>query len=533
VLGLVKGSCDALKPRLLDAPENLDDLQDQLTKVGFRVLCLAAKEMKELDVEATEREEVESSLHFCGLLVLRNSVKPNTSSTIRQLRRSYHRVIMITGDHPQTACQVATNVHMADGRFLVLEANEDGLEWRYPDHQIHQEIPFRSGSSRSGAASILDLARSHTLCVPGAALAKLSKSEVEEVVEATTVFARVSPQQKEQIILALNQRSHTVMVGDGTNDVGALKHAHVGISLMTTSIAPKAPKTPKTPSEMVADNGQAPLVRLGDASIASPFTYKGDSIRCSIQVLRCGRATLCSVMMMYKIMGLNSVMSAFAMSALTLDGVKLGDGQTAIESLFTSMCFFLVSRSAPAKQLAKQQPISLVFDWPVMSTLACQLLIHLITLFSGWQMANQFRAKDFKRDLEGDFEPNLTNTVVFELMAAMHAASFLANYDGHPFMQPLSANKPLMYSLIFFVTVIVACASEVIPDLNHSLSLVLSPSPEFQRKILLLVVGDIALSFGTARCISLLALHWRGRSAEQRAHQLGLSNGKGPSEKSK
>ena len=200
---------------------------------------------------------------------------------------------------------------------------------------------------------------------------------------------------------------------------------------------------------------------------------------------------------------------------------------------FTSMCFFLVSRSAPAKQLAKQQPISSVFDWPVMSTLACQLLIHLITLFSGWQMANQFRAKDFKRDLEGDFEPTLTNTVVFELMAAMHAASFLANYDGHPFMQPLSANKPLMYSLIFFVTVIVACATEVLPDLNHSLSLVLSPSPEFQRKILLLVVGDIALSFGTARCISLFALHWRGRSAEQRAHQLGLSNGKGPSEKSK
>eukprot|EP00438_Fugacium_kawagutii_P030764 Skav215269 [mRNA] locus=scaffold2881:117638:120661:+ [translate_table: standard] len=272
------------------------------------------------------------------------------------------------------------------------------------------------------------------------------------------------------------------MVGDGTNDVGALKHAHVGISLMTTTVAPK----PKTPSEMVADNGQAPLVRLGDASIASPFTYKGDSIKCSIQVLRCGRATLCSVMMMYKIMGLNSVMSAFAMSALTLDGVKLGDGQTAIESLFTSMCFFLVSRSAPAKQLAKQQPISSVFDWPVMSTLACQLLIHLFTLFTGWQMANQFRSKDFKRDLEGDFEPNLTNTVVFELMAAMHAASFLANYDGHPFMQPLSANKPLMYSLIFFVAVIVACASEVIPDLNHSLSLVLSPSPEFQRKILLL-----------------------------------------------
>ena len=95
--------------------------------------------------------------------------------------------------------------------------------------------------------------------------------------------------------MALNQRSHTVMVGDGTNDVGALKHAHVGISLMTTSTRQSAPKAPKTPSEVVADNGQAPLVRLGDASIASPFTYKGDSIKCSIQVLRSGRATLCSV----------------------------------------------------------------------------------------------------------------------------------------------------------------------------------------------------------------------------------------------
>ena len=65
------------------------------------------------------------------------------------------------------------------------------------------------------------------------------QAEVTCVVELATVFARVSPQQKEQVVLALNAKSHTVMVGDGTNDVGALKHAHVGISLMTTSIIPR------------------------------------------------------------------------------------------------------------------------------------------------------------------------------------------------------------------------------------------------------------------------------------------------------
>ena len=64
------------------------------------------------------------------------------------------------------------------------------------------------------------------------------------------------------------------------------------------------------------------------------------------------------VMMMYKIMGLNSVMSAFAMSALTLDGVKLGDGQTAIESLL------LCQMRSNALQICVNQ-ISFVFCYNV------------------------------------------------------------------------------------------------------------------------------------------------------------------------
>merc|ERR1712166_747628 len=101
------------------------------------------------------------------------------------------------------------------------------------------------------------------------------------------------------------------------------------------------------------------------------------------------------------------------------------------------MCFFLVSRSAPAKDLAKQLPTFSVFHWSVTLSLLCQLATHLAILLYGWQLANAHRPADWKRDLEGDFDPNLTNTVVFQLMASMHASSFLANYEGHPFMQPL------------------------------------------------------------------------------------------------
>lgn len=526
-LVLVKGSFEMLRPRLKKPPEQLDSLQEQLTKSGLRVLCLAGRELKPSevlsDLERLDREALEQQLEFGGLLVLRNAVKPQTSSTIRQLRRSYHRVVMITGDHPLTACQVAVQVSMSTGHCLILEParqsdNPSALEWRSREDPTQPALPFNAHGLR-------ELAKSHTLCVPGWSLAKLAHGEMESVALAANIFARVSPQQKEEVVTAINSHSHTMMVGDGTNDVGALKHAHVGVSLLSGSTSSTrvvgGRAVPGSTSSPDVD-GAVPLVRLGDASIASPFTYKGDSIKCGLHILRCGRATLATVLMMYKIMGINSMMSAFAMSVLTLDGVKLGDTQTTLESVFTSMCFFLLSRSAPAKQLARQQPTSSVFAWHVMLSLALQLVIHLTVLLRGWQMAKGFRAEGFKRDLEGEFEPNLTNTVVFQLIAAMHASSFLANYEGKPFMQPLSSNKALLYSLGFFVFVIFLTASELVPSINSGLSLVLSPTPEFRREICLLLAADIGLTALVSRSLNSLAVHLKGQAAERRAKAMGL-----------
>ncbi|CAK0833011.1 unnamed protein product [Prorocentrum cordatum] len=540
-MALVKGSCEALAPRLRSTPGGFAGLQRELTRSGFRVLCLAGKELPtELakgDLETVDREEFERDLEFGGLLVLRNCVKQGTASTIRQLRKSYHRVVMITGDNPLTACQVAGHVSMADGDFLMLQPRDGAggagggqLEWRSSGDAASEVRAFALGELRS-------VSREFALCVPGWALPHLSEEDLSTLAPFVTVFARVSPQQKEQVVQALNGHSHTMMVGDGTNDVGALKHAHVGISLfpgVPASVPAAGGPDARLQADLAGADGQAPIVRLGDASIASPFTYKGDSVKCCLHVLRCGRATLSTVLMMYKIMGLNSVMTAFAMSVLTLDGVKLGDGQTAVESLFTSMCFFLVSKSHPAKQLAKHQPISSVFAWPVLLSLGLQLVVHMAVLLKGWMMATALRPKDFKRDVEGDFEPNLTNTVVFQLVAAMHASSFLANYEGYPFMEPLSKNRALLYSLGLLVAVLFATVAELSTDLNESLSLVPAPSEDFRQQMLLLLAADIGLSVLLSRGVSAFALRLREQAAERRAVQLGLAAaGEAPAQTSK
>ena len=141
------------------------------------------------------------------------------------------------------------------------------------------------------------------------------------------VFARMSPEQKELVLTTLKGMNYTtLMCGDGTNDVGALKQAHVGVALLATAEKQSAaqPVTSSPPSysrsgrrstasqtsdatstspaspleryrQQLAelDTDSTPLVQLGDASIASPFTCKASSVLPVTQIIRQGRCTPC------------------------------------------------------------------------------------------------------------------------------------------------------------------------------------------------------------------------------------------------
>jgi magnesium-transporting ATPase (P-type) len=90
--------------------------------------------------------------------------------------------------------------------------------------------------------------------------------------------------------------------------------------------------------EMNADgDGTALVVKLGDASMVAPFTANHSSVRPVIDIIRQGRSTLVTTLQMFKILGLNCLATAYILSVMYLDGVKLGDMQV---GLFHFGCIF-------------------------------------------------------------------------------------------------------------------------------------------------------------------------------------------------
>ncbi|ONH66276.1 Manganese-transporting ATPase 1 [Cyberlindnera fabianii] len=232
----VKGAPETIRSRLTTVPDNYEHIYKSFTRSGSRVLAIAYKFLEDnithARVNKIDREDVEEGLEFAGFLVFHCPLKDDAIETIAMLNQSSHRSIMITGDNPLTAVFVANEVKIVEREVLILDAPEEHhgdheLIWRNVDET--KIIPFSSSSEID-----VTMFKTNDIAITGYALAKLlNHPQLHDLIKHTWVYARVSPAQKEFILNTLKHLGYnTLMCGDGTNDVGALKQAHVGVALL-------------------------------------------------------------------------------------------------------------------------------------------------------------------------------------------------------------------------------------------------------------------------------------------------------------
>ncbi|KAF9893174.1 hypothetical protein FE257_012589 [Aspergillus nanangensis] len=234
----VKGAPETIRTMLVNTPPNYEETFKHFTRNGARVLALAYKylspeaELSQGRINNYVREDVESGLTFAGFLVLQCPLKDDAIKSVRMLNESSHRVVMITGDNPLTAVHVARQVEIVDREVLILDAPENDASgarvvWRSIDDKFNRDVDPTQDLDR-------EIVNTKDICITGYALAKFKGQKAfSDLLRHTWVYARVSPKQKEDILLGLKDAGYTtLMCGDGTNDVGALKQAHVGVALL-------------------------------------------------------------------------------------------------------------------------------------------------------------------------------------------------------------------------------------------------------------------------------------------------------------
>ena len=350
---VAKGAPEVIKRLCQPAtiPTNFDMVLASLASQGKRVLGLAGKKLnvgRPQDVRDMRQEDVENGLEFHGLLVLSNTLKPESAPVIAELSAANIRSVMVTGDNMQTAvnvskacgiispelpvyygelrnghvCWVPSSPGMPELDTLtltpisdystsspepdepLLRTNSRGSSNRNNNNNHHYKSDDSNDSEcgdecrplRSAGYGLRSKYK-YALAIHGDAFQALLEGNLvtyHALLSKAQVFARMKPDQKTTLIKTFENvlDVYTCMCGDGANDCGALQAADVGLS--------------------IGDS---------EASIAGVFTSEVENISTVPDLIKEGRCsllisfTMVKFMVLYSMIGIDSLIFVYLVGA--------------------------------------------------------------------------------------------------------------------------------------------------------------------------------------------------------------------------
>lgn len=184
----VKGAPEVILNRAKLSSKQRNEAEDKLVELankGYKVVAVASGRI-EHEINELNRLEKGVQLDFEGFMAVADALRNGVPAAIKQTARMGVKTKMVTGDHAGTAFAIGREAGLAEDFSQVLDCSN---------------------------------------------LSNINDDDLEDLVKNTTIFARVTPEDKYRILSAIKETEICAMTGDGVNDVPALVGAHVGIAM--------------------------------------------------------------------------------------------------------------------------------------------------------------------------------------------------------------------------------------------------------------------------------------------------------------
>jgi Ca2+-transporting ATPase len=250
---------DELVPLKESDIEAIHQANQAMAREAMRVIATAYFNLP-ADLEDLEEEHIKSNLVFVGLSGMADPPREEAREAIRLCKQAGIKVIMITGDNKVTAESIARQLELPEGKAIT-----------------------------------------------GNELREMSDEELIAQVESISVFARIEPIQKLNIVNALKSRGHVVaMTGDGVNDAPALRTANIGIAMgiTGTDVAKEACDMTLADDNFASvvaavDEGRAIFNRLRNVIFLLLSTNIGELLALILSIFFIGKAPLLAVQIIW------------------------------------------------------------------------------------------------------------------------------------------------------------------------------------------------------------------------------------------